>query len=140
MFAYCNNNPVNFADKNGEEPVALLKAWTSSMWWLCGVDTILPIGDVIYVGGIVILGVLAVDTVDRISLNENIGVTYYSPHSTNKNKTNKNKHEEGDSRRKRDQGGEKKKQKSNWIPNKNKRNYSNQSTSGTGVWRIDRLM
>ena len=74
------------------------------------------------------------------TMYENIGVTYYSPHSTNKSKSNRNKHEEGDSRRRRDQGGEKKKQKNDWIPNRNKRNGTNQSTGGTGVWRIDRLM
>ena len=27
--------------------------WSSTMWWLCGVDAVLPIGDIIYWGGVV---------------------------------------------------------------------------------------
>ncbi len=45
----------------------------------------------------------------------------YAPHSKNKSEKNRNKHEGGDARRKRDQGGEKKKQNKTWIPNPNKR-------------------
>ena len=29
------------------------------MWWLCGADSMLPIGDAIYVGGILVLGAIA---------------------------------------------------------------------------------
>ena len=38
MFAYCLNNPVNFVDINGENPVAL-EWWAGSMWWLCRLPT-----------------------------------------------------------------------------------------------------
>ncbi len=54
MFAYCNNNPVNYRDADGlnAESVTL---WTSSMWWLCGVDGVFPFGDIIFTLGIIIL-------------------------------------------------------------------------------------
>ena len=42
----------------------------------------------------------------------------YAPHETNKTKANKEKHEKGDARRNRDQGGEKKKQKKGWKSRK----------------------
>ena len=56
MYAYCSNNPVNYVDVIGTNAEAL-KLWSSSMWWLCGADTVLPIGDIIYISGIVILGI-----------------------------------------------------------------------------------
>ncbi len=55
MFAYCGNNPVNASDPMGESAVAV-EWWLEEMWWLCGADTVLPIGDLAYAGGIVILG------------------------------------------------------------------------------------
>lgn len=57
MFAYCLNNPVNFVDRDGKNPEAAC-AWMGSMWWLCGTDLALPIGDIVYVLGIVIIGAL----------------------------------------------------------------------------------
>ena len=63
MFAYCLNNPVNFVDRNGENPEPLA-AWLSSMWWLCGVDGVLPIGEVVYVGAAVIIGVATIGIID----------------------------------------------------------------------------
>ena len=56
MYAYCRNNPANSVDAIGTEAEAL-KLWSSSMWWLCGADAVLPVGDVIYFSGIVILGI-----------------------------------------------------------------------------------
>ena len=56
MYAYCSNNSVNYVDVIGTNAEAL-KLWSSSMWWLCGADTVLPIGDIIYISGIVILGI-----------------------------------------------------------------------------------
>ena len=55
MFAYCGNNPVNASDPMGESAAAV-EWWLEEMWWLCGADIVLPIGDLAYVGGIVILG------------------------------------------------------------------------------------
>ncbi len=47
MFAYCNNNPVNYVDSEGlnAESATL---WASSMWWLHLVDGPIPVGDIIY--------------------------------------------------------------------------------------------
>ena len=58
MYAYCDNNPVMYVDPNGENTEAV-GLWTSTMWWLCGIDTVLPIGDAIYVGGIILLAIIA---------------------------------------------------------------------------------
>ncbi|MBQ1216724.1 MAG: hypothetical protein IIX85_02050, partial [Clostridia bacterium] len=57
MYAYCGNDPVNHSDPSGHAAIAEL--WTGGMWWLCGIDTILPIGDAVYVGGVVILWAIA---------------------------------------------------------------------------------
>ena len=62
MFAYCNDNPVNYVDKNGTDPEAVA-VWMSTMWWLCAADTVLPIGDIIYGVGILILGTIALTTI-----------------------------------------------------------------------------
>ena len=53
-YVYCRNNPVKYTDPSGENAAA---TWAGSMWWLIGVDGLFPIGEVIYVGGIVVLGV-----------------------------------------------------------------------------------
>ena len=58
MFAYCLNNLVNFKDNEGNYAVAL-KTWTVSMCWLPAIDTALPIGDIVYIVGILVLGGLA---------------------------------------------------------------------------------
>lgn len=66
MFSYCLNNPVNFVDKSGKNAEAV-QWWTSTMWWLCGADTVLPVGDIIYGAGILILGVYALIVVDEVT-------------------------------------------------------------------------
>ena len=58
-------------------------------------DVPLPIGETVAL--IIIEGVLIKK-----------GISYFRGHDTNKTKSNKNKHEERDARRRRDQGGEKK--------------------------------
>lgn len=67
MFSYCLNNPVNFVDRNGNNAEAV-QWWTSTMWWLCGADTVLPVGDIIYGAGILILGVYALTVVDEVTM------------------------------------------------------------------------
>ena len=58
MFAYCLNNPIIFKDKSGNNAEAV-QLWTSAMWWLCGADTVLPVGDIIYIAGILLFGAIA---------------------------------------------------------------------------------
>ncbi|MBR2344097.1 MAG: hypothetical protein IKA64_07580, partial [Clostridia bacterium] len=57
MYAYCNNNSINFYDPTGESAQEILNTWTSSMWWLHWIDGALPIGDIIYWGAAAFLGV-----------------------------------------------------------------------------------
>ncbi len=78
MFAYCLNNPVLFMDGTGSNAEAAT-LWTTTMWWLCGVDTILPIGDLIYGMGILVSALLVVKTTnksittsDATSLNQDL--------------------------------------------------------------------
>ena len=52
LFVYCQNNPINLYDPYGYQ--GLCATWTSTAWTLTLVDGPLPIGDVIYGGGIVI--------------------------------------------------------------------------------------
>ena len=70
LFAYCLNNPINYIDKSGTSAEAL-QWWTSGMWWLAFVDTVLPFGDIIYIGGILLFAVIALasnpDYVSEIS-------------------------------------------------------------------------
>ena len=48
MFAYCNNNPAIFVDNGGTVGEEAAGWWASTMWWLCGIDGFLPIGDIVY--------------------------------------------------------------------------------------------
>ncbi len=59
MYAYCNNNPVNYFDPTGQSAEALLSGWASSMWWMQLADGPIPVGDAAYWGGLLILGVAA---------------------------------------------------------------------------------
>ncbi len=58
MFAYCLNNPVNHIDISGTS-AAVLEWWIGGMGWLPLSDAGLPVGDIIYIGGIVLLGLAA---------------------------------------------------------------------------------
>ena len=60
MFAYCNDNPVNLYDKNGNDPASAVAKWTACAWWLSFVDGPIPICDIVYWGGIGILALYAV--------------------------------------------------------------------------------
>ena len=64
MFAYCNNSPVLYADYDGKN-TDILDWWAGAMWWLCGADSVLPVGDIIYGGGLLILGVVVWFTADE---------------------------------------------------------------------------
>ena len=130
MFAYCNNSPILFVDHDGNDAEAV-GWWASTMWWLCAADGPLPIGEIIYGAGLVVLGCVIIDSVaettdtliEQFPSEENEAsdnITSYREHTTTKNGKKRNKHEEGNARRKRDQGGEKKKQKPEWTSRNNK--------------------
>ena len=85
MFAYCLNNPVNYIDRDGTNAEAL-QWWATGMGWLPFADTALPIGDIIYVGGILLLGAIALasdqDYAPEISYDE-ADVAYGTPSPNN---------------------------------------------------------
>ena len=131
MFAYCNNNPAIFVDNGGTVGEEAAGWWASTMWWLCGIDGFLPIGDIVYGAGLVVCAFVIVDGVEETADNlierfpseekeASDNITSYREHTTTKNGKKRNKHEEGNARRKRDQGGEKKKQKPGWTSRNNK--------------------
>ena len=130
MFAYCNNSPILFVDHDGNDAEAV-GWWASAMWWLCAADGPLPVSEIIYGAGLVVLGCVIIDSVaettdtliEQFPSEENEAsdnITSYREHTTTKNGKKRNKHEEGNARRKRDQGGEKKKQKPEWTSRNNK--------------------
>ena len=62
MFAYCENNPVNYIDTTGESAEAVSEA-AKYFWWLIFVDGALPIGDVIF---FVVMGTVIIIEVSEI--------------------------------------------------------------------------
>ena len=136
MFAYCLNNPVNFVDRNGENPEPLA-AWLSGMWWLCGVDGVLPIGEVVYVGAAVIIGVATIGIVDdAFAVGEELSnhLMQYAEHTSGVRKSTKNKHEKGKKRKQNDQGGEGGDQRRiNYRKNKRKASYYPKRKARRGV-------
>ena len=56
LYLYCHNNPVNYYDPKGDDAIALLAGWASSAWGLAAADGPLPIGDIIYGAGCLVLG------------------------------------------------------------------------------------
>lgn len=66
-FAYCLNNPTVNLDKTGTSSASATAYWTASMWWICAVDLHLPIGDIVYVVGIVVCA--AIDIVNYIGID-----------------------------------------------------------------------
>ena len=57
---YCDNNPIYCYDPTGESATEVLGGWTGGMWWLLGVDGPVPVGDIIYVVGVIGLGAWAI--------------------------------------------------------------------------------
>lgn len=82
MFAYCSSNPTMYFDSEGKECEEILEAWSASMWWLPVADGPIPIGEIVYFGGI---AVLAIGTWLQIEG----GDIHHILHGTD------NKHEEG---------------------------------------------
>ena len=101
MFAYCENNPIGNSDPDGYFAAALAGGGhLSGILVAGGANFWNPVGW-IAVGITVAVGA---------------GFYYYSEHSkrNGSDKRTKDKHQKGNARRQRDQGGEKKKQKSGW--------------------------
>ena len=70
MFAYCNDNPVNYKDSEGTEP-ELAMGWAASMSWLPAIDGPVPVADTIY-----ILGFVAICLIGAENLNSFPGIIW----------------------------------------------------------------
>ena len=66
QFAYCWNNPIFYVDVEGNDPSSAVAVWIGGMWWLTLVDGFLPIGDLVYIAGSVVLGAAAGYAVSEI--------------------------------------------------------------------------
>ena len=111
MFIYCLNSPINNYDPEGTNTEAL-SWWSGTMWWLIGADSVLPIGDIIYGAGTLILGAYTISTLQdatpTVSVEAESSSTYkYSEHTKGARKSTLAKHQKGKTRKQRDQGGEK---------------------------------
>ena len=60
QYAYCYNNPIAYVDTNGNSAEAAFQAWTAGAAPLSAIDGPLPIGDIIYWGGVFILGTICI--------------------------------------------------------------------------------
>ena len=73
LFAYCYNNPVNYVDPTGESSISA--TWGSMAWPLTLLDGPLPIGDILYWGGLGVLALgeiyLTIDIAKNIAKNQN---------------------------------------------------------------------
>lgn len=76
MYAYCMNNPVMYVDPSGHDAEATL-AWISTMWWLCGADAVLPIGDIIYALGIGVA--IFVDIINLVGIDNIVSIIMEAP-------------------------------------------------------------
>ena len=83
MFAYCLDNPVNMVDRDGRDAESLAIEWGTTMWWLNWVDGPLPVGDIIYWGGLGLL-TIGVKIVGDCSMAQCTDPFYSKPGSTSK--------------------------------------------------------
>ena len=83
LFSYCMANPVKYYDPEGEAGELTL-TWTSGAWWLVGADGPLPVGDLIFVGGVVVAVII-----DGILVN--ISKKYQKPPNPNRRKGAENR-------------------------------------------------
>ena len=124
MFAYCLNNPTNYIDWDGKD-ATLLAAWATSMWWLSGIDLVLPIGDLVFTAGVILLGLTAIDdiqdSVTEVAVEEKEASVYqYKEHTKGARQSTKGKHQKGQSRKNRDKRGEKGDARRYYMGNKKK--------------------
>ena len=130
MFAYCLNNPVTFSDETGAIALELTASTLIgfSALLVCSAQCAYYVTNIIWeatewIGSVWRDPLLPMQILDNEGLTASIDTA--SEHTKNKSERNRNKHEEGNSRRQRDQGGEKKKQKKGWNTNPNKRRAKN---------------
>ena len=57
LYLYCYNNPVNYYDPTGMFALEAVAGWAGSMWWLTAIDGPIPVGDIIFVVGIIAIAV-----------------------------------------------------------------------------------
>ena len=115
QFTYCLNNPVNMSDPYGQMAVAIAKFALVNLWnpagWVAAIISIfcaivlvdsiedLTINDM--QGFIVGAGINNFSAIADISIAENIKFKY-KEHTSNKQPSKRNKHEEGQTRHQRD--------------------------------------
>ena len=76
LYTFCSNNPIRYIDPTGHDN-ALALQWTASMWWLCGADLALPVGDIIYVAGI---GAMTIaDAISMIGIDNVVRIISEAP-------------------------------------------------------------
>ena len=96
------------------------------MWWLCGVDGLIPAGDILYSLGIVILGfhslTKANDLEEALAIpsEEGLPVYLYKEHTKGARQSTKARHQKGQTRKNRDNRGEKGGARRYYLGNKKK--------------------
>lgn len=124
MFAYCENNPVNFSDENGEFPIPF---WAENILngTACEADynIALQCDSNLWLG----YNRTVVDQAIKMAkIHENSPFMFAEHHKRGTtNPANREKHENANARRQRDNGGEKKNKNPSWKPNPNKRRNQN---------------
>jgi hypothetical protein len=113
---YVYNNPLKYIDPSGNQSTALI--WGGSAWGLTLIDGPLPIGDLIYIGGIFVGAVADIlmvggnqliavlDSSDTVIANpaDEVGpITFAPPISTPANPNDPNDNKPKDDRKKNDQ-------------------------------------
>ena len=152
QYSYCSNSPILYHDPHGCDAASAAAAWGSTMWWLTAADLALPIGDIIYWGGLAILSGFtaygAVELADQIImsyptdvLSEELSETthYYSEHTKGARPSTKNKHQRGQTRKKRDKKGGEKGDPRRPINRSNKSRAIVPITYGEDVYVVDTI-
>lgn len=95
MFAYCNNSPIMRIDISGLYSSELVLEWATGAAGLAAIDGPLPFGDMIYIGGLLILGGFAIVYVANESSLPNQGPVSEVPDAPPVNAGQQGKHVPG---------------------------------------------